>query len=125
MAAQIIILGFGAQNQIVTLGFFSQQAPAPDDNVDTHDGDDKRPFHELGNPYKEIKKAETVRQSLEKVLMPVANEPEQYVEVITALPKEGAVGVLGGDTRNMEIAMLMQLAALRDEDESISLLLMH
>lgn len=125
MAIGIITLGLGDTNSIILLGFSSQQ-PSPDVEVDTHDGDD-RPFHELGDPYKkQSKKNESVRQSLEKVMAPTVIEPVvQSVQVLTAKPKKDAVGVLGGDYKNMEIALLMEFARQKDEDESISLLLMH
>ena len=54
--------------------------------------------------------------------IPVSEAPETF-ELITATAKPGTKGVLGGDFRNMEIAMLMQAA--QDEDEAVALLLMQ
>lgn len=87
---------------------------------DRHDGG-----HELGNPYKKQEKQNTVRSSLEQIINAEnAGEP-MVVEVITARAVPGATGVLGGDLINLEIAELLEMAAIQDEDESISLLLLH
>lgn len=90
---------------------------------DMHDG------HELGNPYKkQTIVQETVRETLSKVIDPqiiVERAPEIIAELITAKPVEGADGVLGGDYRNLEIASLMEMARLHDEDEAVTLLMLH
>ncbi len=51
--------------------------------------------------------------------------PNGIAELITARPVEGANGVLGGDYRNLEIASLMEMARLHDEDEAVTLLMLH
>ena len=123
MANQIILLGFGAIDQIVTLGFGSEQAPV-DDSMDMHDG-----THELGTPYKKkLIRHESVRETLNRVLDPqiiVEKAPEVIAELITARSVDGATGVLGGDYRNLEIASLMERARLFDEDEAVTMLLLH
>lgn len=91
---------------------------------DRHDGE-----HELGTPYKKhLIVQETVRETLSKVIDPqiiVDKAPEIVAELITAKSVPGATGVLGGDYRSLEIAHLMELARLHDEDEAITMLMLH
>jgi len=95
---------------------------------DMHDGS-----HELGDPYKKVeKKQESVRQTLDRIIYPPKPvevrkpvETQKPVEVLIAKSIEGAHGVLGGDLRNMEIAMLMERARLMDEEEAIIMLMVH